>query len=109
VNTLAPNATAYVHRKARNLIEMAAGWATSPDPSLPVTAVPPDIREWHEQLWNVLLPNTNGHSYQNFPDPELPDWARSYYGDNLNRLTEVKAAWDPDRVFTYPQAIPLPR
>lgn len=60
-------------------------------------------------MWDAVLPHTNGHSYQNFADPELPDWAGSYYGDNLIRLTAVKAAWDPDNVFSHPQGVPLPR
>ncbi len=109
VNEPAPEATAYVHRKAQVLIEMSAGWATPKTPASPATPVPPDIEDWEQELWETLLPHTNGHSYQNFPDPGLENWASSYYGDNLARLTGIKAAWDPDDVFTHPQSIPLPR
>jgi hypothetical protein len=67
------------------------------------------MREWMEELWEVLLPHTTGRSYQNFPDPGLSDWASGYYGDNLLRLKGVKATWDPEGVFTHSQCIPPPR
>ncbi len=109
VNEPAPDTTAYVHRTAQVLLEMSAGWSTPKQPAAPLTPVPPDIADWVEELWETLIAHTNGHSYQNFPDPGLEDWAVSYYGDNLAKLTGVKATWDPDDVFVYPQSIPLPR
>jgi FAD/FMN-containing dehydrogenase len=36
----------------------------------------------------------------------MPDWARAYYGDNLPRLQSIAKAYDPNQVFTFPQAIP---
>lgn len=105
VSDIAPEATAYVHRSARILVEMSSGW--SPTPSRDGTApIPPDIRDWEEELWATVLPYTTGRCYQNFPDPELADWPRAYYGDNLDRLMQVKAIWDPDDVFHYSQGIP---
>lgn len=109
VNEPDPGATAYVHRRAAVLIELSAGWATPTASTAPPTPVPPDIEDWAEELWETLLPHTNGHSYQNFSDPGLENWASSYYGDNLVRLKGIKAAWDPDNVFVHPQSIPLPR
>lgn len=106
VNDVAPGATAYAHRAARILVEMSSGWRTEPSPNS-VAPIPPDIRAWEEELWATVAPHTTGRSYQNFPDPELADWAAAYYGDNLDRLREVKARWDPDDVFTYPQGIPV--
>lgn len=43
--------------------------------------------------------------YPNFPDPELDGWARAYHGDNLERLLQVKATYDPDDVFRFPQSL----
>jgi FAD/FMN-containing dehydrogenase len=47
----------------------------------------------------------SGESYQNYVDPDLADWARAYYGDNLPRLRAVRTAADPDRLFSFPQAL----
>jgi len=109
VGDVAPDATAYVHRRAEILVTANAEWPTPTAPVSPAGEIPPEIRSWAEELWEVLLPHTTGRSYQNFPDPELQDPAGAYYGDNLARLEGLKAAWDPDDVFTYSQGIPLPR
>ncbi|MCB1291233.1 FAD-binding oxidoreductase [Mycolicibacterium sp.] len=109
VSDVADDDTAYVHRRARLLVEMSSWWPTAAEPSLPVSPIPPEIQTWAQQLWQVLLPHTTGQSYQNFPDPELREWASAYYGDNLIRLEGLKAAWDPEDVFSYSQGIPLPR
>ncbi len=109
VSDLAGDATAYVHRRARMLIEMSCGWRTPPHPAEPFSPVPSDMRDWMEELWAVLLPHTTGRSYQNFPDPGLSDWAHRYYGENLGRLKDIKSKWDPGGVFTHAQCIPPPR
>ena len=109
VADIAPGDTAYVHRRARALVEMTSQWTTPPRPEWPATAIPADILDWEDELWQTFLPHTTGRSYQNFPDPELPDWPSAYYGDNLVRIEGVKAKWDPDAVFTHQQGVPLPR
>ncbi|MGY5075725.1 FAD-binding oxidoreductase [Streptomyces nigrescens] len=43
--------------------------------------------------------------YINYIDPALPDWAKAYYGPNLERLRTVAYEYDPDRVFDFPQAV----
>ncbi|WP_420712222.1 BBE domain-containing protein [Streptomyces sp. NRRL S-920] len=45
--------------------------------------------------------------YPNFPDPETPDWQRAYHGANFERLTRVKARFDPENVFRFPHSIPV--
>ena len=44
--------------------------------------------------------------YPNFPDPELANWGRSYYGNNYPRLCMVKAGHDPNAVFRSKQSLP---
>lgn len=43
--------------------------------------------------------------YPNWPDPDLADPARAYYGTNLARLLRVKARYDPDNAFRHAQAL----
>jgi Berberine and berberine like len=38
--------------------------------------------------------------YPNFPDPELIHAERAYHGANYLRLRQIKAAYDPDLVFS---------
>ncbi len=55
-----------------------------------------------------MRPYVSASAYQNFIDRTQPDWQHAYYGENFQRLTEVKRAYDPDDVFSFEQSIPLP-
>ena len=53
-----------------------------------------------------------GFAYRNYEDYGIHDWGRAYFGENLGRLRRIKAAYDPEGVFsTWQQAIlpPPPR
>ncbi|MEU8236488.1 FAD-binding oxidoreductase [Actinoplanes sp. NPDC048967] len=88
-NRVAPDATAFTHRRERFLLEHI-GEATDP---------------WVDDSWAVAHADGSGHVYPNFPDPALDDWATAYHGDNYPRLLAVKDAYDPRRLFTFPQAV----
>ena len=62
--------------------------------------------DWVDGIYDALAPLGTGQAYQNFMDPALRGWETAYYGANLDRLIPVKRAYDPDRVFRFPQAIP---
>ncbi|MDQ2800182.1 MAG: BBE domain-containing protein, partial [Armatimonadota bacterium] len=42
----------------------------------------------------------------NYCDAAITDWPRAYYGANFARLTQIKAKYDPDNFFRFPQSIP---
>jgi FAD/FMN-containing dehydrogenase len=62
--------------------------------------------EWLRRSWSIVHPCGSGRVYPNFPDPDLGDWAPAYHGPNYNRLTRVKAKYDPTNFFRFEQSIP---
>ncbi|GIH61502.1 FAD-binding oxidoreductase [Microbispora siamensis] len=91
VGRVRPDATAFPHRKALFSVQYyshfsgAAGWA----------------RTAHA----AMRPYFGDHAYVNYIDPELKDWRQQYYGANAARLAQVKAAYDPGRLFRLPQGV----
>ncbi|KFU81806.1 FAD/FMN-containing dehydrogenase [Amycolatopsis lurida] len=43
--------------------------------------------------------------YVNYIDPEMPEWAKAYYGDSLPRLRRVARKYDPDGLFAFTQGL----
>jgi FAD/FMN-containing dehydrogenase len=100
VNRVAPGATAFVHRDALFQAQYTTTW--------PVGAAPAGVARqhaWQQSFWQSMRPYASGQAYQNYIDPALTNWRQAYYGANYNRLTQVKGTYDPNRVFTFPQAI----
>ena len=79
--------TAFAHRDERFLLKM-----TGP-------------ADWLRHAWRETRGYGSGGVYPNFPDPGLEDALTAYHGANLARLQRVKAAYDPDNVFRFPQSL----
>jgi FAD/FMN-containing dehydrogenase len=62
-------------------------------------------QSWLDSAYAAMRPYASGAAYQNYTDPDLTDWRKAYYGDAAPRLARLKHQYDPDRVFTYPQAL----
>jgi Berberine and berberine like len=88
-NRVAEDATAFAHRSQRFLLEHVAE--------------PAD--RWVDRSWTTAHADGSGRVYPNFPDLALDDWAAAYYAGNYPRLAAVKNAYDPHRLFDFPQAI----
>jgi FAD/FMN-containing dehydrogenase len=88
-NRVAPDATAFPHRAERFLLKQTGE------------------RGWLQRSYEITHPHGSGGAYVNFPDPDLDDPLTAYHGANLDRLQRVKAAYDPDDVFRFPQSIPV--
>jgi FAD/FMN-containing dehydrogenase len=100
VNRVAPGATAYVHRDALFQAQYTTGWPVGSG-----SAGVASQHAWQRAFWQSMRPYASGQAYQNYIDPDLANWQPAYYGANYARLTQVKAAHDPDRVFSFPQAV----
>jgi FAD/FMN-containing dehydrogenase len=103
-NRVPVDATAFPHRTARFLLKHAVVVEAAASRSDHDAA-----RTWLRRSWETVHSWGSGGVYPNFPDPDLRSWARAYHGPNLERLQQVKAAYDPDGFFRFPQAIPHPR
>jgi FAD/FMN-containing dehydrogenase len=100
-NRRSPDATAFAHRDQLFLVEHLS--------SVGPGATRADQRaahQWVRRSWACVHPWGSGRVYPNFPDPELDDWGSAYYGRNYARLLGIKARYDPDAVFRFPQSLP---
>jgi FAD/FMN-containing dehydrogenase len=95
VARLAPDATAFPHRGALGVLQFIQSW--SPDAPTAQSL----FRAYHESLRKLA----GRAAYANYADPDLADWPDAYYGANYPRLQRVKRAYDPNELFTFPQAV----
>ena len=100
VNELRARDTAFVHRRSQWLFSTAFTFEAS-DGRRTVAAA----TDWLDETYEAMVPFCGEGAFQNFPDPALRDWATQYYGVNLARLRQVKAAVDADDVFRFGQSI----
>jgi FAD/FMN-containing dehydrogenase len=64
-----------------------------------------ELRDWTIGYHEALHPFSAGGAYVNFMMEEGQERVRATYGPNYERLTQVKAAYDPDNVFRVNQNI----
>jgi FAD/FMN-containing dehydrogenase len=101
-NRVPPDATAFVHRD--ELFQLKH--AVVVDLQAP-TGSKQAARRWVRRSWASVHRWGSGRVFQNFPDPELEDWAGAYYGPNRQRLVRVKARYDPASFFRFHQSLPV--
>jgi hypothetical protein len=101
VNDVKPADTAYVHRNANYIFEMECAWAPIDKPD-----VVSKQKKWLAGYFEAMKPFVLPQSYVNFPNRDLPNWARAYYGKNLEKLSEVKTEYDSANLFKFEQSIP---
>ena len=89
--------TAYYYRKALSNISYFSTWNNPEEAESGIN--------WVGDFRRAMLPYTKG-VYVNTPDLSICNWPKAYYGSNFQRLTQVKAKYDPDNIFRYPQSIP---
>lgn len=101
INRLAADATAFPHRGSTKFnLQYQAYWADDADEARNL--------QWIEAFRTAMLPYASG-AYQNYCDINIKDWPSAYYGNNIERLKQIKAKYDPENVFRYEQSIPPAR
>ena len=100
INRVAADATAFAHRSSLAGIQRSSSFSMTDS-----AAVIARGRGWLDAFTTALRPYVSGGSYVNYEDPNLANFLQAYYGRNLSRLQSIKHEADPDRLFTFPQAI----
>jgi FAD/FMN-containing dehydrogenase len=103
VARVAPDATAFPHRSALASVQILASWGATAG-----AAVVDASGGWLRAYRDELRAHIGRGAYVGYPDADLPDWESAYYGASYARLQQVKAKYDPARVFTFPQAVRTP-
>ena len=95
MNEVGRSDTAFVHRDQEFLMAILANSSQEKAGN----------RAWARRLYSEITPFLSGEHYQNYPDVDLDDWQHGYYGENYDRLLEIKSQYDPDDVFRFAQSI----
>jgi FAD/FMN-containing dehydrogenase len=85
--------TAYGGRDAPFLVTAEASWRDQAQTDAEIA--------WAREVWDAMERYSTGGVYLNFPGfgEEKEALARAGYGENYDRLTELKAKYDPDNLF----------
>lgn len=94
---VAPDATAFPHRRDHYDMLILAQWANTADSPRNIT--------WARGLFEAMRPHLQDAVYVNNLGAEGADRVRAAYGGNYSRLVEVKRTYDPDNVFRLNQNI----
>ncbi len=90
VNDVSTDATAYPHRDTEYIVTVAARWDEASRDE--------ECIEWVRECHDALAEDATGGTYVNF-EAEREGRERNAYGENYDRLAELKRAYDPENVF----------
>lgn len=97
INRIDKSATAYPHRDATHQFELATQW-TDPD-------IDEEVISWARDFHDAMAPYATGGEYVNNQTDDNPEQVKAAYGDNYDRLVEIKNRWDPENLFQRNQNI----
>lgn len=85
------DAMAFPHRDAPYSFGLTVGWSDPADDE--------EMMGWGRDLYEAMAPYGTGAVYVNYLDHDEDDRVPNAYGDNYQRLKELKRQWDPDGLF----------
>jgi FAD/FMN-containing dehydrogenase len=89
-------ATAFPHRRAIASVQVYKGTTVQ---------TRADATRKVGEVQSALASIVGQGAYANYLDPNMSNWAEATYGENLSRLRQVARAYDPDRFFSFAQAL----
>lgn len=94
---VAPDATAFGNRDANfSMVIIAASTDPADDAS---------NTKWVRDYSDALAPHSEAAGYVNFMDEDDASRVQANYGENYNRLVQIKRKYDPDNLFRVNQNI----
>jgi len=96
-NRVRPDATAYVARDAKFVMNVHARWDDAKQDK--------DCIAWAREFFEASKPYASGGAYVNFMTEEETERVTSAYGANYQRLAGVKKKYDPNNFFHVNQNI----
>ena len=97
MSDIAKDETAFPHRNAKFVVHVQS--------DVKQEEARNEFVEASEDMRSVFAKGATGGTYVNYPDLKLDNWAESYWGQNLPRLKQIKAKWDPDNIFDHAHSI----
>jgi FAD/FMN-containing dehydrogenase len=98
VSRVPAKATAYPHRDVQFVMNVHTRWTNA--------ASDRECIAWARQLFDAMTPHATGGVYVNFmPEDEPQRVSKGAYGLNYDRLSKLKAKYDPGNLFRMNQNI----
>jgi FAD/FMN-containing dehydrogenase len=94
---LPSDATAYMERDAKFVMNVHARWETPEEDEKCVS--------WARAFFNAMAPYASGGVYVNFMSEDEAGRVGAVYGPNFERLSQIKKRYDPDNFFRVNQNI----
>ena len=92
LNRLPENQSAVGNRDTAWVLNVTASWEKAEDDKTNI--------EWARAAWRDMRGFSTGGTYVNFlTEEEGDERIRAAYGNNYNRLVEIKSKWDPGNLF----------
>jgi FAD/FMN-containing dehydrogenase len=91
MSRVAEDATAYPQRASHFIMNVHTRWQDAAQDEACIA--------WARSLFDKAAPHATGSVYVNFMPDDEADRVGQAYGDNLARLGEVKARYDPENRF----------
>lgn len=95
---VAPDETAYGSREAPWLLDCDSAWSDPAEDDLHI--------RFTREAWEKMNALSDGGMYLHYGSLEPGEQIRAAYGDNYERLVEIKERWDPTNLFRINQNIP---
>lgn len=115
ISRVEPHASAFFHRKFQFHAELAGGYSCAkPEHAALAASFTRDLHTILRAEATVDTTTSRIASYRNYVDADVlleakqtnQDFMDVYFGDNAQRLRDIKAEIDPDNVFSYAMSIP---